>query len=112
MIDDTKRLELEDAVDVLVKHNLYRRGHCEMHTAGASEKEIGIAIDTAAGAILEYLNLDTHFLAAAKKIGKLRYELAQQESITKSTLHMLDECRAENRRLKALLASHRIKYKA
>lgn len=57
MIDDEKRNELRNAYEVLTRHNLYRRGYCNMEAAEIDTKELGIAIDTAAGAILEYLRL-------------------------------------------------------
>lgn len=94
-MEDKRRSELNCAYHALVEHNLWRRGkttQCVMNP-----REIGDAIDTAAGAILDLIGVE--------------YELGQQEAITKSTMMMLDRERSEARRLKAILASRRIPYK-
>lgn len=111
MIDAERRGELEEAFDVLIKHNLWRRGYIEMETVDASGKEIGAAIDTAAGAILEYLRLEGEQMQLVRAVNRYKNDYEDQERITLATKKMLDDCRAENKRLKALLASHRIKYK-
>lgn len=111
MIDIERRAELEDAFDVLVKHNLWRRGNIDTETANISGKEIGSAIDTAAGAILEYMRLNDERERLIRSCNRFKNDYEQQEAITLSTKKMLDDCRAENRRLKALLATHHIKYK-
>lgn len=111
MIDIERRAELEEAFDVLIKHNLWRRGFIEMETADTSPKEFGLAIDTAAGAILEYLRLEGEQGQLVRACNRYRNDYEQQAAITITTKKMLDDCRKENRRLKALLATHRIKYK-
>ena len=111
MIDIERRAELEEAFDVLIKHNLWRRGNIEMETADAEPKEIGLAIEKGAGAILEYIRLDDERAQLVRALNRYRNDYKQQAEITISTKKMLDACRAENRRLKALLASHKIKYK-
>ena len=111
MIDQEKQGELQDAYEVLVRHNLYRRGYIEMETADDSSKEIGQAIDAAAGAILEYIKLADVATELARDARYLKSELKQQEAITTSTIMELYEARAEIRRLQALLACHHIKYK-
>lgn len=89
MIDAERKTELQNTYDVLVKHNLWRRGFIEMLTADLEPREIGEAIDTAAGVILEYLRLTEGWV-----------ELCQDRS------RYVDE----NLRLKKLLESHGIKY--
>ncbi len=75
MIDHERRSELENAVEVLTRHNLYRRGYCDMEAAEFDPKESGKAIDAAAGAILEYLRLDVLFDEALKKVAALKTEV-------------------------------------
>lgn len=111
MIDIERRAELDEAFDVLVKHNLWRRGNIDTETADIDGKEIGAAIDTAAGAILEYLRLNDEREQLLKALNRYRNDYEQQAAITITTKKILDDCCAENRRLRALLASHRIKYK-
>lgn len=111
MINDERRSELEYAFEVLLRHNLWRRGYCESKTADVDPKEIGVAIDTAAGAILEYLRLYDERMQLVTACNRYKSDCEHQEAITLTTKKMLDDCRAENKRLKALLASHKIKYK-
>ena len=111
MIDSERRSELQEAYEVLVRHNLYRRGYIDMETEDYSVKELGQAIDAGAGAILEYIKLSDVAQELARDASYLKSELKQQEAITASTIMELIETRAEVRRLKALLARHRIKYR-
>lgn len=119
MIEDERRSELENALEVLTRHNLCRRGYCDMQAAEVDPKEIGIAIDTAAGCILEYLQLKVMFDEALKKIAVSKGEVRILEHEIKCANNTIDRIadrknaiEAENKRLKALLASHKIKYKA
>lgn len=119
MIDNERRSELQNAVEVLTRHNLYRRGYCNVQAAEVDSKESGKAIDAAAGAILEYLRLDVLFDEALKKAAALKTEVNILEHEIKCANKTIDriadrknQVEAENRRLKALLASHKIKYKA
>ena len=119
MIDDERRSELQNAFDILVRHNLYRRGYCDLQTVDIDPKEIGVAIDAAAGAIQEYIRADATLDYATKKCAEYKSEslLHKEEwqKANKTIDRLADRCeqvKAENRRLKALLASHRIKYKA
>lgn len=118
MIDDERRSELQNALEVLTRHNLYRRGYCDMQSADIDPAELGTAIDAAAGAILEYLHADTLLMAESKKKHEYRAEamLCKQEwqNANKTIDRLADRCekvKAENKRLKALLAAHHIKYK-
>lgn len=108
MIDDERKSELQNAFDVLVRHNLWRRGYCETETVDIDIKELGIVIDTAAGAILELLRL--------ANVEEQNGEMKQSLLFLREKINLIhddfDELTAENRRLKALLASHKIKYKA
>ena len=109
--DEQMRTELQAHYEVLVRHNLYRRGYIDMETTDDSPKELGQAIDAGAGAILEYIKLSDVAQELAQDARYLKSELKQQEAITTSTIMELYEARAEIRRLQALLARHRIKYK-
>lgn len=104
MIDDERRNELQNAYEVLVKHNLWRRGYCETETVEIDSKELGIVIDTAAGAILELLRLSDIEETHSKSFRCLREKI----DLVHDDYNRLT---AENKRLKALLASHHIKYK-
>lgn len=108
MIDNERRNELENALAVLTRHNLYRRGYCDMEAAEVDGKELGVAIDAAAGAILEYLRLSN----IEETAGKLK----QSNLFLREKINLIhddfDRLTAENKRLKSLLASHKIKYKA
>lgn len=119
MIDHEKQSELQNAYEVLVKHNLWRRGYCDMQDAEIDLKELGVAIDTAAGCILAFQRLDVLFDEALKKAAALKTEVGILEHEIKCANKTIDRIsdrknavEAENKRLKALLASHKIKYKA
>ena len=119
MINNERRSELQNAVEVLTRHNLYRRGYCDMKAADIDIKEVEVCIDVAAGAILEYLRTDTLLDHALKEaaINKGEVSILEHEikCANKTIDRLADRCenvKAENRRLKALLASHHIKYKA
>ena len=107
MIDDERRSELQIAYELLVKHNLWRRGNIDTETADIDGKELGLAIDTACGAILEYLRLDGERVQLIRALHRYKNDHEDIQRINQ----MLDDCRAENKRLKALLASYHIKYK-
>lgn len=94
MIDNERKVELIHASNVLVLHNLYRRGYCDI---SPETEDIGKSMDMAAGAILCYLEDDK------------QYELTSD--INKFLTTDRKRILAENKRLKALLASHKIKYK-
>jgi hypothetical protein len=118
MIDDERKSELQNALEVLTRHNLYRRGYCDMQAAEIDPGELGVVIDVAAGAILEYQRLDVLFDEALKKAAALKTEVNILEHEIKCANKTIDriadrknQVEAENRRLKALLASHKIKYK-
>lgn len=119
MIDDERRNELKNAFEVLTRHNLYRRGYCDMDTADIDPKQLGDAIDAAAGAILEYLQTDERLYYAMKKRAEYRADANRYKNewidankTIESIAERYDQVKAENCRLQALLASHHIKYKA
>lgn len=118
MIEPEKRGCLEEAFDVLVKHNLYRRGVLSFETANVQPGEISEAIDVAAGTIQEYLKLDEE-LAGEIKIKKMYSEQAvhfrnqwrNAEKSVKLLSKIAEQRQAEIKRLRALLATNGIKYK-
>lgn len=117
MIEQEKITELKEAFDVLVKHNLYRRGAINYETAENTPGELGEAIDLAAGTILEYLALlekANRYKAAKEIYSKNMQEYQAQwnnaEKSVKTLTHLLGKERNETKRLQALLASHHIKY--
>ena len=55
MIDDERLSEVQFAYEVLVKHNLWRRGYCCADAIDVDPKTLGIAIDVATGALLDYI---------------------------------------------------------
>lgn len=119
MIDHERRNELQNALAVLTRHNLYRRGYCDMEAAEIDPAELGTAIDAAAGCILEYLRLEIIFHETARNRNALASDFAECQDKCRNAEKMIDhladrieQFKAENRRLKALLASHHIKYKA
>lgn len=107
-MDSTKQTELNIAYHTLCKYMLWRRGRTESQEFTA--KEIGDALETAAGAILDYIGCDVRMNVAESSLRSCEHELKQQECITLSTKKMLDDARAEIRRLHAILAGHRIKF--
>lgn len=118
MFDKEHEQLLKEAYDVLVKHNLYRRGAIRHDTADATPKEIGEAIDLAAGTILEYLEL----VEECKKLKVAIGAWQQKATLAKSRgdeavkrmefLYKVAEKRkSEVKRLQALLARHKIRYK-
>lgn len=106
MMDEERKSDLQFAYDTMVKYNLWRRGYVEDRDA-IDPKELGKSIDIAAGAILDYFALVGRW---NHEMGQLEHALKQQECITISTKSMLDDARAEIRRLKAILAAHGIAY--
>lgn len=93
-MDNEKREELKQAYKVLVAHNLYRRGKTD--TMQFTPAELGDAIDTAAGALIDFIGVDT--------------ELEHRAMVIHSAHSALNSAHSEIKRLKALLAAHRIPY--
>ena len=107
-MDEHRKNELNIAYHTLCEYMLWRRGRTESQDFTA--KEIGDALETAAGAILDYMRCDVRMNVAESSLRSCEHELKQQECITLSTKRMLDDARAEIRRLHAILAGHRIKF--
>lgn len=107
-MDEHRKHELNTAYHTLCEYMLWRLGRTEK--LSADEHEISVALETAAGAILDYIGQDVEATVAQTSLRSAEHELKQQECITESTRMMLDDARAEIRRLKAILASHGIKY--
>lgn len=117
MIEQEKLSALEEAFDVLVKYNLYRRGAMEFDAAEITVAEVGEAIDLAAGTIQEYIKLlrevdriKTVKRAYAKNMKEFQMQWSNAEKSVKVLSNLLDKERAETKRLSALLASNHIKY--
>lgn len=83
------------AFRILQAHNLWRRGKIDINLF--SPGEIGNAIDTAMGALMD--------------VCAMSRELDIQEKIAAAAKAHQQKTYKENQRLKALLATHKIKYK-
>ena len=94
-MDDGRKDELALAVNRLLAHNLWRRG--KMESEPVAPKELGDAIDTVCGAAIEHLS------------GLIELDITKKS--LRSCEKALDDARAENRRLHAILAGHGIHFK-
>jgi hypothetical protein len=90
-----ERNELKRALHIMQWFALYRRGYCNNHEF-YSGKEIGVALDAVMGCVYDYVVTDN--------------DLRQQLCIAKSQESFIGVLRKENTRLKALCASHKVKY--
>ena len=108
-MDDTKKTALALAVHRLIAHNLWRHGKLESEPF--EPEDLGDAIETVCGVAIECLAGAVELEVAKKSLRSCEQALKQQECITLSTKKMLDDARAENRRLHAILAGHRIKFR-
>ena len=108
-MDRERKMEIALAVHRLIAHNLWRRGKLESEPV--APKDLGDAIETVCGAAMEHLSGNVELEVAEKSLRSCEHALKQQECITLSTKKMLDDARAENRRLHAVLAAHRIKFR-
>lgn len=94
-MDPEKQNELKTAYHILCEYDLWRKGRID--TVSFDENEITVALETAAGAILDYIACETRRKITASTIGLCE--------------NALGHAQAEVRRLKSILASHHIQYR-
>lgn len=108
-MDRTKKQDLNLAYHTICEYMLWRKGKTEQ--CSFTPKEVSDALETAAGAILDYIVCDLQLGIERTSLRSCEHNLKQQECITIATKTLLDETRAENRRLRAILAANRIHYR-
>lgn len=100
-----KRQELNESVDLLMRHQLWRRGKTDRLTADQSE--IGQAIDCVCGGVLDYLELTKDF----DKVCAAKNELLKKVQEQEAELQKIQVIKNERNHLKAVLAGLRIPHK-
>ena len=118
MLSEEKIAELQEAFDVLVKHNLYRRGAVDLKTVDITPGELGEAIDLAAGVVLEYIQMNEDIVRErkakemySKQVKHYHDQWINAEKSIKVLEKELAKYKADYKRLSVLLAGHKIKYK-
>jgi hypothetical protein len=99
-MDDERKSQLKTALTVLVRHNLWRK---DLAKDMMTPQHITKAIDCACGAILDLLAIsaEQELLSRGLSIAEYEWERGLKE---------IKEKDQEIRRLRSLLAAHKIKY--
>lgn len=115
-MEEDKKHELSVAYTRMMAHNLWRKGKIDEEPV--KPHDIGDALETACGALLEYMTCSMRMEVAESSLRSLESahqnmekEFETQTAISKDLLDRLNQSRAEVRRLKSILAGHHISYK-
>lgn len=100
-----KRQKLNESVDLLMRHQLWRRGNADHMTAEPSE--IGDAIDCVCGGVLDYLELTKDF----DKVCAAKNELLKKVQEQEAELQKIQVIKNERNHFKAVLAGLRIPHR-
>lgn len=105
MMTKERRDQLNESVDLLQRHNLWRRGRAEK--IPVRPVEIGDAIDCVCGGVLDYLELTKDF----DKVCAAKNELLKKVQAQEAELKKIQVIKNERNHLKAVLAALRIPHK-
>lgn len=105
MMDEERNTELNASVDLLMRHQLWRRGKTDKMRVTVSE--IGDAIDCVCGGVLDYLELTKDF----DKVCAAKNELLKKVQEMESELQKIQVIKNERNYLKAVLTGLRIPHK-
>ena len=105
MMTSEKQEELNESVDLLMRHQLWRRGKTDKMRVTVSE--IGDAIDCVCGGVLDYLELQKDFDRVVQQRDAMMETVKQAVADSRE----LACVKAERNHLKAILAGLRIPHK-